>query len=440
MTKSFPLTITTSYVPSWGPREVVREVVQNALDAKDDGHQMSIEHRGDTLFIRSDGVKLGLNVWMMGTTSKHGTNNRGHFGEGLKLAALVAMRNRMSFKIVNDDESWTISLGEHNVIQDTEALWVKTHKLSKRRENGFVVEISPIHKDEWKRWRDDYLDLADVPEELVKRVPHEGDVIFDTRMKGKMFVKGIFVQYDPEAEYGYNFLSCDTDRDRKMVDTYDADRCKARMWSNLLLSGQIQSMLQGMLEKNAKDIQGFDTWNVSSPALQKIAQDFTQQHGENAHPCLSTAEAMEVEHYGMKGVVVQSTHHKLIVNQFPSLDKIRKDMGQQCVRVYSPGDFTDTQKAIYDKVMVLAEKAAAKHKLRPVGERLQIVDFRSQKLLGLAKGGDSIKVAASQLASISAFVGTLMHEVAHDVGADGEKQHEHMENVLLSDIIEMLLA
>ena len=81
----FQLTIATNYCSTWGAWEGCRELVQNGLDAQDDGAEMKVSHHIDTFRVVSQGVKLDARVWLMGTTSKSSGGYRGHFGEGLKL-------------------------------------------------------------------------------------------------------------------------------------------------------------------------------------------------------------------------------------------------------------------------------------------------------------------------------------------------------------------
>ena len=75
----------------------------------------------------------------------------------------------------------------------------------------------------------------------------------------------------------------------------------------------------------------------------------------------------------------------------------------------------------------------------PIEPRLTFVDFQDEGLLGLHQSG-KILVARKELASISAFVSTLVHEVAHDKGPDGNKNHERAEGDLFGAIIQGLIG
>ena len=87
------LTINTGYVSSWDLWSACREILQNALDAHDQGYKMTImrgKGANPTVYIKNEGVSLDRKALLLGTTSKDGGGFRGKFGEGLKLALLVS--------------------------------------------------------------------------------------------------------------------------------------------------------------------------------------------------------------------------------------------------------------------------------------------------------------------------------------------------------------
>ena len=101
------LTISDKYVPTWGLEEIIREIVTNALDGEAVGHKMSIGYskRTRTLKVSNEGAKLDKAVLLLGHTTKLDVENqRGQFGEGLKLALLAAARVDLDLKITNNDE------------------------------------------------------------------------------------------------------------------------------------------------------------------------------------------------------------------------------------------------------------------------------------------------------------------------------------------------
>lgn len=96
--KTHNLNVSDRYVPDWGPWEVVREIVTNAMDACSD---WELTHHGDdhvTIFT-STAPRLG-DILVIGQGSKElGGIDIGQFGEGLKLAALTCVRAGGTFLV-----------------------------------------------------------------------------------------------------------------------------------------------------------------------------------------------------------------------------------------------------------------------------------------------------------------------------------------------------
>ena len=90
-TKVYPLSLTRGYVVSWGLREAVREIIQNALDSDSDfGYAID----GDTLTVISRYASLSPQTLLLGSSNKGGDiSSIGQFGEGYKLALLVLTRD-----------------------------------------------------------------------------------------------------------------------------------------------------------------------------------------------------------------------------------------------------------------------------------------------------------------------------------------------------------
>ena len=221
----FQLTIATNYCSTWGAWEGCRELVQNGLDAQDDGAEMKVSHHIDTFRVVSQGVKLDARVWLMGTTSKSSGGYRGHFGEGLKLGVLALVRAGHEVKIINGDESWTPKLEASEVFGD-EVLTIYTHK--RQNDSGaFTIEVSGITKEAWDLMKGRFLFLAK-PKNVVET--SYAQVLLDEHMKGRVFVKGIFVQNSPDLSAGYNFKQVETDRDRRMISGWDLRYNAAKAW------------------------------------------------------------------------------------------------------------------------------------------------------------------------------------------------------------------
>ncbi len=108
---TFSLSISSQYVPSWGPYEACREILQNACDSQQDGHPMHISHNPATgmLTIANSGVRLDRSVWLLGISSKTAGGYRGQYGEGFALGMVALVRAGRTCRIVNFT-SWPMTM------------------------------------------------------------------------------------------------------------------------------------------------------------------------------------------------------------------------------------------------------------------------------------------------------------------------------------------
>lgn len=435
------LSINCEYVRNWSVWEGVREVMQNAMDAQDDGFKMDARHNGkDTLRVSNEGVKLDPNVWLLGTTTKREGNYRGHFGEGLNLSMLALVRGGHSVKIINGDESWTPKIEPSETFNGADVLTIYTHK--RHNDIGkFVIEIGGIDRETWANLKPRFLDLAK-PKRVVKTT--RGDVILDKAFKGKIFVKGIYVEYRAELAAGYNFRNVDTDRDRKMVDTWDLKYNAAKAWEEAMTQDEAEPKITlrvvEMLNDNALDVEQMgDGYGINKTVAEKVGEVFKGKHGESAIPVQSMAESREVEHLGKRGIVVPRPLAKLLADEVGSIESARKSFSRATANVYGWDDLNDDERDVYGKVLNLVEPAASGLGHENVENRLTVVDFNDETLNGLHHPDGKIEVARKLLGDFEKFLSVLVHEVSHDHGIDGEKDHERAEGRLFSRIIASLV-
>jgi hypothetical protein len=431
------LTIATEYVKGWNAWEGIREIVQNALDANDDGYAMTVTHSGNTLRVMSADARLKADVWLMGTSGKSAGGYRGHFGEGLKLGVLALVRAGHDVKIVNRDESWTPKLEESEVFGGRNVLTIHTRQREKDC-GGFLVEISGVDKEAWAMIRPRFLALVpQAPGDVIDT--YDAKVLTAPDMRGKVFVKGIFVQHQAELSAGYDFKTLETDRDRKMVDSFDLRYHAGRAWSEAMSRSLVTAdKVLTMITSGAPDAAGIGTGysgGGEQAVCKALAEAFVAKHGEGAMPVASMAEAREVEHYGKAGVVVPKSLVEALKNtRGLSLTTVREDFKRAAQTTYGWNDLTPDERATYTDVVGMVEAAAAELGHPPVEARLTVVDFGDEAINGLHEGG-SIKIAKKLLADFDEALRVLVHEVAHDEGADGEKAHERAEGKLFARIV-----
>jgi hypothetical protein len=233
----FELSLSTDYVPSWGIYEGVREIIQNALDSQEDGFPMRIIPPTDTnptLTVLNDGACLDRSVWLMGVTSKGSGDRRGCHGEGLKVGALALARAGRRISLVNGSEGWRVSLEFSRVFSDRQVLTVYTRKLA-ADSGGFGAKIQ-LSPGEWAEYKRAFLDLDPSISRLATK---ETELLLDEDQRGRLYVKGILVEERSGLAFGYNFLSVSTDRDRRMIGSFDFDWYISRCWIEALEQGGV---------------------------------------------------------------------------------------------------------------------------------------------------------------------------------------------------------
>lgn len=143
--KTIELSLSPKYVSGWGVEEAVREILQNAIDQKADGAEVSVSYDRETLSILTDGARLKTSTLLLGESGKDDERYIGKYGEGYKLALLVLTRERKPVKVVTDAETWTPefrlseTFGEESLQIDVEETGVPGGEFTEFRIGG----ISP---------------------------------------------------------------------------------------------------------------------------------------------------------------------------------------------------------------------------------------------------------------------------------------------------------
>ena len=432
----FQLTISKDYVPNWAIYEGVREIIQNAIDAQTDGFPMSIkfDDKKQVLTVSSDGARLDRKVWLMGTTSKFDDDQYlGHFGEGLKLAALVLTRLGRHMTIVNNDETWRPTLEASEVFDDT-VLTITTRKCAPT--GAFTVSV-PLGHDEWHAYQRRFLVLCP-PQDVMPST--EADILLDPALRNSLFVKGIYVEARTDYHAGYDFHSAKTDRDRQMVKAWDANYAIRSAWRSAHRDGRVTgSDLLAFLWSDAGDAKVFD-YGCNDDMTHAVKAAFLEKHGENAIPVADESQQLMAGHHGKRGVIAAS-HLIKFFQGCPGMDihALATSIENQVIKTCPIDTLTVAERAVFHQGLALAEIAAKGEDLAPVCNRLEIVDFASANLFGLHMPDQRIQIARSMLVGFQPFLATLIHELAHDFGPDGSVHHERAEGRLFAAVIDHLL-
>lgn len=303
MTRKFELSIDVNYVKSWGIKEAVREYFQNSYDEE----QQNPENKSFFEYNENDhclriGNKLSVlksETLLLGCTSKESDENTiGQFGEGYKIATVVALRTGHNVTIYNYGarEIWTTKLVKSRKYNgrlvptfyiSTEFNWSSLFR-SKNEEKNLIIEITNVTSEEYKAIFESNLNLRLKSYNFIET--SFGDILIDKEHKGNVYVSGLYVYTNDQMDYGYNIKSkyLQLDRDRMAVNSFDLQWVTSKMWVESVINNKssVDNFME-MLENNETDIYYvgsiFDTISTSNSReriVNEIYHKFIEKYGK----------------------------------------------------------------------------------------------------------------------------------------------------------------
>lgn len=402
------LSLAATYCPTWGLWEGVRELVQNWMDAKDDGFDGEIQQMGDLLILTNNDATITADqLALFGETSKASTKARGQFGEGMKIGILALLRQGLGVKVRAGDLSWSASIEPSPT--GTPVLTLRSRKVCGTFP-GVQVRVVGIDETTWEEFRPRF------------RFNKKPGIVLD--QAGAVFVKGIWVQ-STKFEFGYDLDSAETDRDRRIVKEFDLLYGVSQLVLDAFRREEITAeRLYGLFEAASQDVAYAHYHWIESDraALQAV---FEKIHGPKAIPVSSQDQAEKAEHAGFAGVVAP----QCLVEATEVFTR-RRIAECRVQEVYSFGDLTPKEAAVLCHVSgtVLGHTG-------PV----QVVRFGDVRTMG-RREGNVIQIARKVLADPKKTLITLVEEIAHDSGCDGSFEHKWRLHEIYSNLLEEKLA
>lgn len=237
-----PTNYTKAYAVTrgWGKWEMVREFVQNSLDATG---SVSIEQKADGLLITDKGKGFNALNLLMGTSTKSPCD-RGRFGEGMKIACLAGLN--LSYEINIETDSMLVNpvfkeleistpLGE---IVKAEIMVFRYTKIPDV--GGTKVFIKGYEGDTYlDRFNLEYNKRIIFKKELdfCEQKPYLSYIIEESVsgiIKNRIYVRNIFVQEIPEDKislYSYDLFNVRLSTDRNIPLSEDITSQIGRLWS-----------------------------------------------------------------------------------------------------------------------------------------------------------------------------------------------------------------
>lgn len=302
--RKFELTITPSYVPSWGIVEAIRELFQNALDQEkqheDNTMGWSYDAGAQRLSISNKSSVLEASSLLLGQTTKADDESTiGQFGEGYKIATLVLLRNnkQVTFYNYGKKEIWRPRfVNSRRYGTQILTFFVETLKIwDKVPDSNLTIVIDGITEDEYRQ--------RIVPANLHMQTDYTvvdensiGQVLDIPNTHGQVFVNGLFVCNFEPYQYSYNFNpgTIQLDRDRKMVSDFDLRWQASKMWSFSDKTDIITTLLVAG-KADVAYLKNVSTFSAKQYKLREEAfNKFVSMYGDRAVPVCNQLEAAEV--------------------------------------------------------------------------------------------------------------------------------------------------
>lgn len=433
------LSVCSDYLPNWGAYEGLRELVQNYIDAQDDcGVKGEISFtggsaRGTVRLINHGAKPLTREALLFGVTSKaNREDQRGQFGEGMKVGTLALVRAGRSVTIRTQTETWSASLQPSPEFGGRKVLVYETRK--RQTETDFVeIEISPVERSEWDEIRNSFMFMQ---EDAEQDSGYFGSILRGDAHRNKVFAKGIFVKQMEGMRWGYDLKDLNLNRDRSMVDEYDVRSRVANVISEQYNQGNIplQDVI-ALFRDNAWEAQSGWAWAYNSVTtdIVKHLAGINAGRGRGMIFTASEEEAVKAESFGWVAVRLPKSLHEAASSLLTS-DRFVNARNEMGISTFGEmiNKMRDAVEEEYAREDLESEEISnlnwAEGILSRIGVSVNatVVRFaREDELMGLFKGG-SIYIGRGVLSDKMETLGTLIHEYSHNWGGDGSLEHSQM--------------
>jgi hypothetical protein len=438
-----PLSVCSDYLPNWGIHEGLRELVQNYIDAAEDvGVKGEIRYEGGTargrVILRNPSARpLTREALLFGATSKaNRADQRGQFGEGMKVGTLALVRAGRSVTIRTQAETWVASLSPAPDFGGRKVLTFDTRK-RQTETDAVEIEIGPVEREEWDAIRDAFMFMQEEEGEVSSAKGYTGALLLDARHRDAVFAKGILVTKMEGCRYGYDLSDLNLNRDRSMVNEWDVRYQVVNLISEQYRKGTITlADISSMFLDNVWEVRDGHTWMYSNVTRDLLADMVARKREASplARGIIVTSsedEAVKAESYGYAPVRIPKTLRdatsRYLTSDAEESVAFRNKVGmvtyaemvaemQDAVEVtHTLSDLTAEERGNLDWSISLLSRVG-------VSVNPEIVTFFRSDLLGLYRGG-KISLSRSILTDRNETLGTLIHEYSHGWGGDGSIEH-----------------
>lgn len=220
----------------------------------------------------------------IGKDTKRGDSvSAGAYGEGLKIAALIMVRNWIPIRIRSRSAHWNFELHNNRLscqISHQNDSKIAAEKLHFRKQTSggklrselvsysykdvtvqlcnpeSIGDRARISAERFRKWTTVSLDLRSPDPDKIIRTPH-GGLIIDQRFKGQIYLKELRVESDglggKSFKFGYNFVTGMFNRERERWTSDDEDaEALAKIWETAVADGH-GNLVQRYIELFSED-------------------------------------------------------------------------------------------------------------------------------------------------------------------------------------------
>jgi len=395
--QSYNLNLAKTYLPKWGAWEVAREIICNAIDADPD---YVLESSGSNhLSVRTNTVPDMSEMLIIGHGSKApGGETIGQFGEGSKMAALVATRIAGAGAIVFKTPTQVITFD----FVDTFGVETLVAQVEQQEGGeGMVCELNlPM--------------IGNIYQGRILRNANYGPTRNARPGAMEVFVKGVYITtLSGDSLWDWNFGNqMSLNRDRSMVSDFDVKFAIGAWLGENMTDEQAKAILFTAESAERDSVHYGKSW---SRLRDKLRMAFYELHGDRS--CLATGlgsdeKAMKA---GWKVVVVNPPNFRDLL----ALSGVRESH-QVLSRSYDmesvdPEQYLSEIQELRRLDSIIKAPAVTVRVFADRGNRLGLADrdenslWLSEKLFRDGKKNER--------------VATYLHEMAHFIsGADDETQ------------------
>ena len=435
-----PLSVSSDYLPAWGVYEGLRELTQNYIDSQDDcGHAGEIKFigglaKGKVIMVNHGARPLNRDALLFGVTSKaNREDQRGQFGEGMKVGTLALVRAGRAVTIRTQTETWTASLSPSKEFGGRSVLTFDTRKRA-GESDSVEVEIDYVTRDEWDTIRNAFMFMQGNTNSMQGEY---GSILLDDKHKHTVFAKGILVKQMENMRYGYDLSTLTLNRDRSMVDEWDVRNNVVSLISEQYRLGNLSlDDIHAMFTDNNWEAQSGYAWTyagVIKDLIVSLAKKVSIFNPRGIVFTASSDEATKIESFGWTAIRI----HKNLAdaagywltsdkdtyaafrknNGISTFAELSEQMRDAVEITYSLSDLTEGEIASLTFACACMDKAGIQY---PAPNIVKFV--RDDELLGLYKSGE-IFLSRRNLTDKHETLATLIHEYSHKFGGDASLAH-----------------